>query len=96
MPITGRTLAGAGLAGLGEGLQQWSAQAIKRKQIQDQWDFELYKQQLAQQAKREDALTAGQTNLIANIMKDPGSASAYIAAAQIDPVMKGMPVEPMQ
>jgi hypothetical protein len=83
MPITGRSLAGAGLQGLGEGLQQWSAQTIKRKQIQDEWAFELYKQQLAEQAKQQDAQTAASQKWIEGLMTHPENTAAQLDLAPV-------------
>ncbi len=83
MPITGRSIAGAGLMGLGEGLQKWSDQTIKRKQIADEWAFELKKQKLQQEAAQEGKQQEALQKLLESTVANPGSVDAQLRMASI-------------
>jgi hypothetical protein len=107
MAITARSIGGAGLMGLGDALQAYAQQGIRRRSVADQWQFELAKQALAEQnkrqdaataagIKREDAATAARQGLISNILAHPENAAGFVKAAGFDPAMQGVPLDQFQ
>jgi len=96
MPITGRGLAGSGLMGAGEALQQYAAQGIQRRQLADQRAFELYKLQQQEDAKRQDAQAAAQDTLIKSLLEHPENAGAMLQMAPYMRGLQGVNLTPLQ
>lgn len=96
MGITRRSLFGAGLAGVGAALENYSAMGIKRRQLTDQRNFDLWKQANQQQFDLEKMRLGELKDLQGNLIAHPDQAPFIIQAAGGNPMLSGVDLSPFK